>query len=112
VNGNYVANTTAVSVQDWMTVQSDAENNMIDASYFKLRELSLYYSVPVSSKFNKYIKGIDIGVFGNNLMVWTPSSNKYVDPEINSFGTGNIQGIDFSNIPSVRSIGANLKLTF
>lgn len=112
VGGVAVANTTAVNVQDWMTVQSDAENNMVNASYFKLREISLYYTVPVSSRFNKYVKGIDIGVFGNNLAVWTPSENKYVDPEINSYGTGNIQGVDFSNIPSVRSIGANIKLTF
>lgn len=112
VGGSYVANTTAASVQDWMTQQSDAENNMIDASYFKLRELSLYYSIPMTSKITKYVKGIDIGLFGNNLFLWTPSENKYVDPEINSFGTGNIQGFDYSNIPSVRSIGANIKLTF
>jgi hypothetical protein len=112
VNGQYEENTTAVSVQDWMTQQSDGENNIIDASYFKLREASISYSFPISEKFSKFVKSIDISIFGNNLAVWLPSVNKYVDPEINSFGTGNVQGIDFSNIPSVRSIGANFKLTF
>ncbi len=112
VGGNYVENKTPVFVQDWITQQSDAENNMIDASYFKLREVSIYYSIPMKSSWTKYVKSIEIGVFGNNLMVWLPESNKYVDPEINSFGTGNVQGIDFSNIPSVRSVGANVKLTF
>jgi hypothetical protein len=112
VNGQYVENTTAVNVQDWMTQQSDGENNIIDASYFKLREASISYSFPISEKFSKFVKSIDVSIFGNNLAVWLPSVNKYVDPEINSFGTGNVQGIDFSNIPSVRSIGANFKLTF
>jgi hypothetical protein len=85
---------------------------MLDASFMKLRELSFSYSFPVKAAWNKYVKSIDVGLFGNNLVLWVPASNKFVDPEINSFGTGNVQGIDFSNIPSVRSIGANLKLTF
>ena len=111
VNGAYVDNTTAVFVQDWMT-QGQAEDYMVDASFMKLRELSFSYSFPVKAAWNKYVKSIDVSLFGNNLILWVPSSNKFVDPEINSFGTGNVQGIDFSNIPSVRSIGANLKLTF
>jgi hypothetical protein len=112
VNGAYVENKTLTHVQDWLTQQSDAENNMVDATYFKLREISLYYNIPIKSSFSKYVRTIDIGVFGNNLFIWVPESNKYVDPEINSFGTSNVQGMDFSNIPSVKSIGANLKLTF
>lgn len=112
VGGQYVTNTTAAFVQDWMTQQSDAENNIIDATFLKLREVSLYYTMPLSAKFSKYVKGIELGIFGNNLFIWTPASNSFVDPEINSFGTGNTQGIDFSNIPSLRAVGANLKLTF
>lgn len=111
VGGQYVTNTTPVFVQDWMT-QGLAEDYMVDASFFKLRELSFSYSFPVKASWNKYIKSIDLSLFGNNLFLWLPESNKFVDPEINSFGTGNVQGIDFSNIPSVKSIGANLKLTF
>jgi hypothetical protein len=111
VGGNYVANTTAANVESWKTA-GVAEDYMIDATFFKLRELSLGYSVPIKASVGKFVKAIDVSLYGNNLMLWVPESNKYVDPETNSFGTGNVQGIDFSNIPSVRSIGGKFKLTF
>ena len=111
VGGVYVPNTTPVFLQDYFT-QGIAEDYMVDRTFFKLRELSLSYSFPVKASWNKYVKSIDLSLFGNNLLLWIPESNKYVDPEINSFGTTNVQGIDFSNIPSVRAIGANLRLSF
>jgi hypothetical protein len=53
-----------------------------------------------------------ISLFGNNLWIKTAKENRYVDPEVNSAGAGNLQGFDFTAQPSVRNYGVNLKITF
>jgi hypothetical protein len=53
-----------------------------------------------------------VGVFGNNLFIWTPSENKYADPEVNSAGAGNAQGFDYTAQPSLRNYGINVKVSF
>lgn len=57
-----------------------------DASYVRLREIGLYYQVPVPR--NKYITGINIGVSMNNWFTWT-KYNSY-DPESSNFGSNTI----------------------
>ncbi|QJW90235.1 SusC/RagA family TonB-linked outer membrane protein [Spirosoma taeanense] len=85
-----------------------------DASYVKLRELSLYYTVPRAS-FNKLfgntVKGIRLGVSGNNVFVWT----KYVgyDPEASQFGNRPIgAGVDLLSFPASRRLFFHLNFTF
>ncbi len=82
-----------------------------DASYVKLREMVLGYSLPQSfvSK-TKVIKRAEISVIGRNL--WIIHKNlPYSDPEEN-LSSGNIQGYQSGAYPTTRSIGANLRLTF
>ncbi len=113
-NGNYVANTTPYSPYDLNANQANraASMELVDASYVKLRELSLSYRLP-SKWFDKTPFGaIAVGVFGNNLFLWTPKENKYADPEINASGNGNAQGFEYSSIPSQRNFGFNIKVNF
>lgn len=114
VNGQYVPNTTPYRPYDLFSNQANVAPAalLVDASYIKLREISLSYRMP-SRWFDKTpLGGITVGVFGNNLFLWTPKENKYADPEINASGNGNAQGFEFSSLPSQRNFGFNIKANF
>jgi TonB-linked SusC/RagA family outer membrane protein len=86
--------------------------HVLDASYVKLREVSLTYKIPKSVLKNSPFGDLSFGIFGNNLFLWTPSENRYVDPEINSAGATNLQGFDFTAQPSQRNFGFNISASF
>ena len=81
-----------------------------DASFVKLREVVLSYSVPVSwiSKFG--MKSAAVSVYGRNL--WLIHKNvPNIDPE--SFHTnGNGQGYELYSYPNKRSIGFSFNVNF
>jgi len=82
-----------------------------DASYIKLRELALTYSLPdkMMKRLNP-IKGINFSLVGRNL--WIIHKNlPYADPE-ETTSSGNIQGLQTGAYPTVRSIGFNVNLKF
>lgn len=113
-DNRFEANTIAVDAQDYWTVFSTATapEQLIDASYIKLREVSLTYRLPREWFGKTKINGITIGLSGRNLWLWTPNENTYSDPETSSFGTGNTQGFDFGTIPSIRNYGVNIRVVF
>jgi TonB-linked SusC/RagA family outer membrane protein len=82
-----------------------------DASWVRLRELSLSYSLPqaILAK-TKYIKGASFGLVGRNLLLFT--KYKGVDPETSLVGGNKAQGLDYFNNPGTKSYGINLKLIF
>jgi hypothetical protein len=82
-----------------------------DASYVKLREVLLTYSLPASlmSKLDP-LRSLSVSVVGRNL--WIIHKNiPYADPEDN-LGAGNIQGVQVGSLPNVRTLGFNIKATF
>lgn len=82
-----------------------------DASYVKLREANLTYSLPRSivAKLGG-VKGVDLSVFGRNL--WIIHKNlPHSDPEEN-LSAGNVQGYQSGAYPTTRSVGFNVKLVF
>ena len=114
--GKYIENTTVkvASAQNYWTriVSSNAMANLVDASFLKLREVSLSYRIPQSIVGHTPFSAMQIGLVGRNLWVKTAKENTYSDPETSSFGTGNAQGYEYGSIPSVRSYGANIRITF
>jgi TonB-linked SusC/RagA family outer membrane protein len=84
------------------------EDNIFDASYTKLRELSLTFDLPQTwaSRFNA--RGLTLGLTGRNLKTWTKVPN--IDPEF-SYQTGNNQGIEFASMPNARVWGLNVRIT-
>ncbi len=81
-----------------------------DASYVKLREVSLSYSVPSSRLQRIFIKGIDLSIVGSNL--WIISKHlPYADPE-SGLGAGNLMGFSTGSLPTTKDVGFNIKLTF
>lgn len=86
----------------------DAQN-VFDADYIKLRELTLTYTFP--EKYTGPFSGVQVSAFGRNLATWG-LDNKNFDPEMASTGSGNIQGLEGGNLPASRTIGMNLRLQF
>ena len=82
-----------------------------DASYVKLREAVIGYSLPQSViKKWKYFKGIDFSLIGRNL--WIIHKNlPYSDPE-EGLSSGNIQGYQVGAYPTTRTFAFNVELNF
>lgn len=82
-----------------------------DASYVKLREAVLSYSLPKSlmSKIRPF-KGIDLSLIGRNL--WIIHKNlPYSDPE-ETISSGNLQGYQGGAYPTTRTFAFNIRLRF
>ncbi|MGI4822073.1 MAG: SusC/RagA family TonB-linked outer membrane protein [Janthinobacterium lividum] len=82
-----------------------------DASFVKLREAALTFSLPATLLSKIAVKGIDISVVGRNL--WIIHKNlPDADPEDVS-SSGNLgQGFQGGAYPTMRTLGANLRLRF
>jgi TonB-linked SusC/RagA family outer membrane protein len=81
-----------------------------DASYVKLRQLSLSYSLPSSVLKKCFITGITVSAVASN--VWIIFKNiPHADPE-SGLGAGNMQGYSTGSLPSTRDFSLNLRLTF
>lgn len=90
---------------------SPSASFVYDASYVKLREVVLTYSLPKSimNKFSVF-KGIDLNLIGRNL--WIIHKNMpYADPEEN-LSAGNLQGYQSGAYPTTRTMAFNVKLRF
>ena len=84
---------------------------MFDASYVKLREVKLGYTLPSKLLSRTPVKSATISLVGRNLALWT--ENDHVDPETISFSGGSIvPGVEDMALPSTRSIGLNLNVEF
>jgi TonB-linked SusC/RagA family outer membrane protein len=112
-DGTYATNTTEFSPYDYYTggFQPDAQH-IIDASYTKLREASIGYTLPTKWLTKTPFGSASVSLFGNNLVIWTPDENQYADPEVNSSGASNVQGFEFNANPSQRNYGIDLRVTF
>ena len=87
--------------------------DLIDRSFVKLRNVSLSYRFAESLLNRTPFKEARISLVGNNLLLWTPSSNSFVDPENSTFGSG-VKGRfgEYSGAPSVRTFIFSLNLKF
>ncbi len=79
-----------------------------DASFVKLREMSLGYEFDMEN--NGFLQGIGISLIGRNLWIIS-SSVDGTDPEA-GLSAGNIQGYQSGAYPAVREIGFNLRFKF
>lgn len=91
-----------------------SEAQLFSATYFKLRELSLGYSLPHKLIGSTFIKNAKISLTGRNLLLFRPDSNHHFDPEVAvaTAGNGLIPGFENMSVPSMREIGVSLNLNF
>lgn len=90
------------------------EMSVFDATVFRLRELSLSYTLPNEYCSKVGLSSLRLGLTARNLFYFAPGVPKHTnfDPEVNTFGSSNNQGMEFGAAPSVRRFGVNLNLTF
>ena len=82
-----------------------------DASWFRLRTVTLAYSLPQKLLPNDIIKSATLSVVGNNLFINTPFRG--YDPESSYLGSGsNAFGFTGLAVPNTRSYTVKLNVTF
>jgi TonB-linked SusC/RagA family outer membrane protein len=123
-SGNPIANRTGITTNDLyfygggnettFAINSASEFNIYDATVYRLREVSIGYDLPKKWVEKVKIGKVNISLTGRNLWYFAPNVPAYTnfDPEINNYGSTNIQGIDLSCAPTSRRYGVNLKVTF
>ena len=81
-----------------------------DATNVRLAEVSVGYDFPVQKLGLRYLKGLNLSLVGNNLLMLYLKAP--FDPEMTSnVGTYN-QGVDYFMQPSTRSLGFSVKVKF
>jgi TonB-linked SusC/RagA family outer membrane protein len=113
----YTQNTTAISAESYYRSfynRNHEENNVYDASYLKIRELSLTYRFSPKQLSNTFLRetgGLSISLIGRNLHAFTEIP--HFDPEQFAIqGQNIVGGVEDITYPSARSFGLNLGLDF
>ena len=90
--------------------------SVTSAAFWKLREVSVSYDIPVEKVFGstKVVKAFQVGLVGRNLVMWRPKTNVWTDPEFNanSATTNAIGYTTEDQTPPTRLMGFSVKLTF
>ncbi len=123
VGGKTVTNQTRVTTNDLFftagTGASFATNGafeyaVFDGTVYRLREISLGYSLPTSWVKKLKLTAINLSVNGRNLWYLAPNLPKHTkfDPDINSVIGSGTQGVETGGAPSSKRYGINLNVTF
>ena len=87
------------------------EGVIYDASFVKLREARIGYTIPNRLMGNSSLRDLSISVVGRNLALWTKVP--HIDPETSSTSGGTvIPGVESVALPSTRSWGVNFNCRF
>ena len=117
-NVTYSPNTTPLTPTNMFTFWDAGGEEMdaaflVDKTYLKLRSVVLTWELPSQWLNKTFLTGVSLSLFGNNLFLWTPKSNTFIDPETTSFGNdleGNFG--EYSTNPSSRKFGFNVNVKF
>ncbi len=123
VNGKTVQNQTRVTTNDLFftagTGASFATNGafeyaIFDGTVYRLREISLGYTLPANWVSALKLTNVTLSVNGRNLWYLAPNVPKYTkfDPDINSVVGSGTQGVETGGAPSTKRYGVNLNITF
>jgi TonB-linked SusC/RagA family outer membrane protein len=114
-DGSFSPNDNRIRPRQWHSAwtggRTIAEGVVYDASFVKLRELQLGYQLPDRLFKNTPFRKVSVALVGRNLALWTDVP--HVDPEVMSYSGGTaLPGIEYMSIPSSRSYGVNIGITF
>ena len=112
--GKYIPNTKKVIPVDYFFDyyrRANVESNSFDASFIKLREARLEYSLPNSILGKSFIRQATLAVYGRDLLMFTDFP--VFDPETAALnGSTLLPGVEIGQLPSTRTMGVNLTLKF
>lgn len=113
-DGSYQPNTVKVpasSYYDNYYQISNAETNIFDASFLKIREARFEFNLPASLLSRMGVRQTSLALFGRDLFNFTKFPG--FDPEGGNLNNGTLTpGVELAQFPSARSMGANLTLKF
>jgi iron complex outermembrane recepter protein len=93
----------------WHHLGRPTSASVFENSWMKLREVALTYQIPQQIvKKTKVLQNLSVSLIGRDLFYIFTTIPKGLNPEgVN--GIGNIQGIEYSSMPRVRSFGFSVK---
>jgi hypothetical protein len=102
----FAPNTTKMYYQDYAkSYNGNTAGNIIDKTFFKLREVSLTYNLPKSALKKSFIADASISLIGRDLLYFSKNKNIDLDQFVNE-GSSPLQ------TPTVKSYGLNFNLKF
>lgn len=84
---------------------------VFDASYVKLREASISYSLPKAMLASTFVSDVTLSLVGRNLWIIHKNSD-YVDPEAGVGGGLRSRGNSIGILPTTRDFGFNVNIKF
>ena len=116
----YKENTTPItenSLQDFFPESGNPalayKNDIIDRSFLKLRDVSISYFLPEKMASKIKFHNLSLTIYARNLLLWTPASNYYIDPEASNFGNDLTSQLgEFETAPVSKQFGVALKANF
>lgn len=113
-DGSYTPNTTPIRVDNYYRKYyeyQNVESNTFDASFLKIRELSLSYSFAKKQLKRIGLESLTLTVYGRDLKTFTDFP--IYDPEAATMnGSVIVPGMETGQMPSTASYGFNLKVEF
>ena len=123
-NNEYIPNTSPINAETFWTTVSKGRYSWgqvftYDATNVRIREAAVGYDITINSQ---YVKKATLSIVARNLFFLAkgnaiinipgiPTRKMWFDPDVN-LGAGNYQGVEYGTLPSARSIGLNLNLSF
>jgi hypothetical protein len=110
-DGTFRPNNIEIDAQTYWAASGglQSELNVFDATVYRLREVTLGYSLPKSLLDRTPFGQISLSLSGRNLFYYAPNVN--FDPEQNTQGAGNIRGLELQGAPNTRNYGVNIRFT-
>ncbi len=115
-DGSFTPNTRLVDPEAyWRRISTQngavAEAFVYSGTFVKLREVTLGYTFTKQQLKSLPFTAVSLSLVGRNLALLVSSLPGF-DPDVSSYNTTNVQGIESAAFPSTRSLGFNLNVTF
>lgn len=113
VYANGSANTSKVDAQTYYQAYANAisANNVLDASFIKLRQVTLGYTLDSKILGKIPFRSIGISLVARNLLTLMKHTDN-IDPEAGFSSLINYAGIEGTSLPSTRTYGVNVNFKF
>ncbi|MEZ4919177.1 MAG: SusC/RagA family TonB-linked outer membrane protein [Saprospiraceae bacterium] len=112
-DGTYSPNEALLDAETWNAYlyARRHDRGVFDASFIKLREVTVGFEFPSAWFQNSPIGGLSLSAYGRNLAL-LKSNVPHIDPETAFDASNAMQGIEFGQLPSARTMGLTLRANF
>lgn len=82
-----------------------AEDHIVKGDAIRINNVTISYNL----RNINFLKNIRISAFAKNILLWSKNN---IDPQTSFFDTDNGQGLNFYNLPSMRTFGGSISFIF